>query len=461
MGIVVSLMQTIVVPLIPNLPIMLNTSAADASWVITVTLLAGAVITPIAGRLGDMFGKRLILLLSLLLLTGGSIICALSDTLLPMVVGRGLQGLAMGAIPLGIGILRDELPREKMGSAVATMSATMGVGGAIGLPASAAVAQFANWHTLFWGAAGLGAITFAAVLFLLPRSALRTPARFDFLGALGLAAALVALLLPISKGSVWGWGSLLTLSCFAAALVLLLLWGFHELRTKSPLVDLRISARAPILFTNFASIAVGFSMYAMNLAFPQLLMAPASTGYGMGLTMLQAGLVLTPGGLMMMAISPVSARLSARSGPKVTLITGTAVIGAGYVLALVLNSQMWHLALASMVICGGIGLAYAAMPALIMGAVEQRETGAANGLNALMRSVGTAVSAAVTGVVLASMSSMVGKVPVPTLAGFQMSFVLAIASALLAIILALFIPRAGKLWKVSALSTRESDSVKV
>ncbi|PQZ93940.1 MFS transporter [Arthrobacter sp. MYb227] len=454
-------MQTIVVPLIPNLPAMLNTSAADASWVITVTLLAGAIITPIAGRLGDMLGKRLVLLLSLLILTGGSIICALSDSLLPMVVGRGLQGLAMGAIPLGIGILRDELPREKMGSAVATMSATMGVGGAIGLPASAAVAQFADWHTLFWGAAGLGAISFAAVLFLLPRSTLRTPARFDFLGALGLAAGLVALLLPISKGSTWGWGSVLTLSCFAAALVLLLLWGFHERRTASPLVDLRISARPSVLFTNFASIAVGFSMYAMNLAFPQLLMAPASTGYGMGLSMLQAGLVLTPGGLMMMAISPVSARLSARSGPKITLITGTAVIGAGYVLALVLNSQMWHLALASMVICGGIGLAYAAMPALIMGAVDQRETGAANGLNALMRSVGTAVSAAVTGVVLASMSIMVGKVPVPTMAGFQMSFILAIASALVAIILALFIPRAGKLSRVSTSPKRASVSAKI
>lgn len=461
MGIVVSLMQTIVVPLIPSLPTMLNSSAANASWVITVTLLAGAIITPISGRLGDMFGKRLMLVLSLILLTGGSIVCALSDSLLPMVLGRGLQGLAMGAIPLGIGIMRDELPREKMGAAVATMSATMGVGGAIGLPASAAIAQFADWHTLFWAAAGLGLLSLASVLFLIPRSAMRTPARFDYLGALGLAAGLVALLLPVSKGATWGWGSALTLSCFGAALILLLLWGFHELRSTSPLVDLRISARPPVLFTNLASIAVGFSMYAMNLAFPQLLMAPASTGYGMGLSMLQAGLVLTPGGLMMMAISPVSAKLSARSGPKVTLITGTAVIGAGYVLVLVLNSQMWHLALASMVICTGIGLAFAAMPALIMSAVEQRETGAANGLNALMRSVGTAVSAAVTGVVLASMSITVGKIAVPTLAGFQVSFVLAIASALLAIVLALFIPRAGKLWRVSTSSTRESVSAKV
>ncbi|WP_427016012.1 MFS transporter [Pseudarthrobacter sp. P1] len=439
-GIVVSLMQTLVIPVLPQLPVLLHSSATDVSWIITATLLAGAVVTPISGRLGDMFGKRRMLVISLALLAIGSVLCALTSSLPIMLAGRILQGMAAGAIPLGISILRDELPREKVGSAVATMSATMGVGGAIGLPVAALIAQNADWHVLFWASAALGAVALVLVAVVLPESPVRTPARFDGVGAAGLMVGLVALLLPITKGADWGWNSPLTLGFFATAAVVLVLWGVFELRVASPLVDLRVSARPRVLFTNLASIAVGFAMYAMNLAFPQLLMSPSATGYGLGQTMVQAGLALAPGGLVMMLVSPVSARLTTRRGPKVTLILGAAVIGAGYVLALFLTSAVWQVIVASMVIGAGIGLAYAAMPALIMGAVPLTETAAANGLNSLMRAFGTSASAAVMGVVLANMTMSLGPVKVPTMAGFHTTFAIGAAAALVAIALAAFIP---------------------
>ncbi|XKK60631.1 MFS transporter [Streptomyces sp. ARC32] len=175
-GIVVSLMQTLVVPIIPQLPELLNASASDASWVITATLLAAAVVTPIAGRLGDMFGKRRVLIVSLLLLVGGSVVCAVSDGLVPVIVGRALQGLATGVIPVGISVLRDELPAAKVGGAVSLVSATLGVGGAIGLPVSAAIVQNANWHVLFWLAAALGAVCVLLVTLLLSESPNLSPA---------------------------------------------------------------------------------------------------------------------------------------------------------------------------------------------------------------------------------------------------------------------------------------------
>lgn len=140
-GIVVALMQTIIVPLIPQLPGLLHAAPSDTTWALTITLLTGATITPIGGRLGDMYGKRRMLLASMGCVSAGSVICALSDSLIPFLVGRGMQGLGFGTIALGISVMRDIVPPRHLGSAVGTMSASLGIGGALGLPVSAAVAR--------------------------------------------------------------------------------------------------------------------------------------------------------------------------------------------------------------------------------------------------------------------------------------------------------------------------------
>ncbi len=167
--------------------------------------------------------------------------------------------------------------------------------------------------------------------------------------------------------------------------------------------------------TNLASIALGFAMYSNVLAFPQLLMAPTETGYGFGLSMVSAGLVLAPSGFVMMALSPVSARITRQFGPRATLACGAATVGVGYLVAYVLYTEIWHLLVAAMIIGAGVGLSYAAMPALIMAAVPLHESAAANSLNTLMRSIGTSSAAAVIGVVLAAMTTRIGGAVVPSL----------------------------------------------
>nr|WP_315657318.1 MFS transporter [Amycolatopsis sp. PS_44_ISF1] len=437
-------MQTLVVPLIPAFPKLLNAAPADASWVVTVTLLAGAVITPVSGRLGDLYGKRRVLLASLAVLVAGSVLSALTSSLALMVAGRGLQGCAMGVIPLGISIMRDELPSERVGAAISLMSATLGVGGAIGLPLAAVIAQHADWHVLFWGSAALGLVCALLITRYVPESPLRTPAPFDYFGALGLVAGLTGLLLPIVKGAAWGWGSPRTLGFAAAAVVVLLGWGWYQLRRREPLVDLRVSARRPVLFTNLASIMVGFSMYAMALSFPQLLQAPASTGYGLGRTMVEAGLCLAPNGLVMMLLSPVSARLTNRYGPRTTLITGAVVIALGYVFAIVLMDNALEIIAASVIIGAGVGIAYAAMPALIMGSVPVTETASANGLNSLMRSVGTSTSSAVMATMLAQLTITAGGLTWPSLTGFRATFAVAALAAVVGLVFTTLVPRAVK-----------------
>ncbi|MET9565252.1 MFS transporter [Streptomyces tauricus] len=439
-GIVVAVMQTLLVPVIKDLPELLGTSPGNATWVMTSTLLAGAVSTPIMGRLGDLYGKRRMLIASLAVMVVGSLVAGFTSELLVMIVGRALQGFAMGAIPLGIGLMRDGLPREKLGSAMALMSSSIGVGGGLALPVAALVAQHADWHALFFGSAGLGVLSIVLTLVFVPESPMRAVGTFDILGALGLSAGLVLFLLPITKGSDWGWTSGTTLGLFGAAATVLLLWGVMELRVKAPLVDLRTTARPAVLFTNLASIMVGVAFYAVSLVLPQLLQLPASTGYGLGQSMVVAGLCVAPLGLTMMFTAPVYARISAKYGPKVTLMIGMLIIAVGYGAGLGLMSAAWQTIVIAVVLGAGIGLAYSSLPALIIGAVPASETGAANGLNTLMRSIGTSVSSAVIGMVLANTADQVGGVAVPTMHGFRVSFMIATGAVLLGLVFAAFLP---------------------
>ncbi|MCM2410996.1 MULTISPECIES: MFS transporter [unclassified Streptomyces] len=443
-GIVAALTQTLVVPLIGELPKMFGTSPSNASWVITATLLAAAVATPVAGRLGDMFGKRRMLMASLVPLVLGSVICALSSSVVPMIAGRGLQGLGMGVVPLGISLLRDVMPAEKLGSSIAIMSASMGVGGALGLPFAAGIAENSSWRVLFWVIAALALGVGALIWLRVPadHSAATASRSFDFLGAIGLGIGLVCLLLGVSKGADWGWGSGTTLGLLIASAVVLLVWGRWELRVSDPLVDLRVTARPQVLMTNAASVLVGFAMYAQSLVVPQLLQLPVATGYGLGQSMLAMGLWMAPAGLMMMIMSPLGAKLSAAKGPKVTLAVGALIISIGYGLGVpfVDSGSTWTLLVVTLVCNTGVGFAYGAMPALIMSAVPQSETASANSFNSLMRSIGTSVSAAVIAVVMAQMTTDFGGYALPSESGFRAAMLIGCGVGLAAAILAALIP---------------------
>lgn len=458
-GVLVSLAQTLIIPLITELPQMFDTSVANASWIITATLLAAAVSTPITGRLADMYGKKLMLMLALGVFVAGSVLAAAATSLGVMVAGRALQGVASGLIPLGISLMHDLLPRERAGKAIALMSASMGIGGSLGLPLAAAVAQFANWRILFASVALVGAGLALALLKILPRNAGgNSQARFDVVGATGLTAGLVALLLAISKGTDWGWTSLPTVACGTGAIILLGLWVAHQSRRRYPLVNLRTAAIPAVLLTNVASLLAGFTMYAMNLLLPPVIQLPTEIGYGLGQSMVAMGLWIVPMGIGMVAVSNLGPAISRAHSPRVTLIVSGLVAAAGYgavfaVLATVGNRSggpgdatkvtvtLILISLASAVIGAGIALALGAAPSLILSVVPITETAAANGLNVLARSLGTSSAAAVLGVLLASMTHTFGGLEVPTLGGYLTGLGLTTGIALLASAVAAFIPR--------------------
>jgi MFS family permease len=452
-GLSAALTQTLVIPIQSELPQLLGTSASNASWVVTITLLAAAVSMPVAGRLADLYGKQRLLVACAALLVVGSVVTALSSTLVPVLIGRGLQGAAMGFIPVGISLIREITPPHMTSTAVASMSATLGVGGAIGLPLAAWIVDVGSWHVLFWVAAGAGVLMMIGVIAVVPHIHDGHEGRVDVVGALGLAIGLVSFLVGLSKANDWGWGSGRTAAAIIGGIVVLILWGMFELRQDDPLVDLRATAKPAVLMTNVAALAVGFGMMAQSIVVPQLLQLPKETGYGLGQTILAAGLWMAPAGLVMMLFAPVSSRLIRTLGARIALMIGAAVLAAGYLAATVLMGAPWQLLIASCIATAGVGIGYAAMPTLILDATPPREAAAAVGLNSLARSAGTTIAAAVMATVLTSNTVSFGEFELPSESAFRWCFFIGAFAALLGVALAACVP-ARRRAAESAAATR-------
>lgn len=429
-GIVVSLQQTLMLPLLPALPDLVGASADDTSWLVTATLLTGAVATPTVTRLADMYGKRRMMVLTLAISVLGSLVGAFSQDLSLLILARALQGVGMAVVPVGIAIMRDELPRERIPLGVALMSATLAIGAGVGPPVAGLISEHLDWHAIFWVTGAVGVVLLVAAMTVLPESPVRTRGTFDIRGAVLLSAVLTALMLAISKGSHWGWGSPTTLGLVAIGLALLAIWVPTEQRTPSPLVDLRVSSRRAVLLVNSASVLVGFSMFVNMLLTTQLLQVPDETGYGMGLNALETGWWMVPNAAAFGLMAPVSAWFTRRFGPQLTALVGTVTMGVAYVGRVFLSEDLAQVVLGSVVVAMGTAMVYGALPTMIMRAVPVTETASANGLNVLLRSIGTTSASAIVAAVTSASFVTVGGVDAMSEGAFALLFWLAAAAAL-------------------------------
>lgn len=434
-----SLAQTMLIPALGELTHQLGTDANGIAWVLTGYLLAAAVATPIAGRLGDMFGKRRMLVLSLAAFGLGSILAALGNSLGVVVSGRVLQGMGGGIFPLCFAIIRDEFPREKVAGSIGLISAIFGIGGGAGLIGGGLIADHLSVHWIFWLAAISAALAALATQLWVPESPERKPGRVDLRGAALLALGLALPLIAISRANDWGWGSARTVVLIAAGLVVLAVWVAVERRTRQPLADIPTLLKPPVLMTNVATLFVGFGMFGSFLLIPQLAELPESTGFGFGLDATGAGLLMLPGALMMLFTGPISGALGTHFGSKLPLAIGAGITSAGLLgLGLDHGTQLAVIAW-SFVMSTGIGLAFAAMANLIVEAVPRDQTGEATGFNALTRLVGASLGSQVSAAVLAS--SAVAGSPLATDGGFTAAFLVSAAVAAVAAGIAVVIPR--------------------
>jgi MFS family permease len=434
-----ALAQTSLIPAIGDLITTFHTDAAGVAWTLTGYLASAAVFTPVFGRLGDMFGKQRMLVIALAIFALGNVLSGLGQSLEIVVAGRILQGVGGGIFPLCFAIIRDEFPRERVRASIGLVSSIAGIGGGVGLVLGGLLVDHASYHWIFWIGAIVAGLAAVAAHLLIPESPNRTPGRVDLRGAALLAVAITVPLLAISQANAWGWDSPRFLAAVGAGLVLLAVWVAVQRRTAEPLANIATLVKTPVLMTNIATLLVGFGMFGSFILIPQLTEAPTSTGYGFGASATHAGVLMLPGALVMLVVGPVSGMIGERYGSRIPLGLGaiTAALGLG-LLGLAHGTEAEVLVFTT-VLFTGIGLAFAAMPNLIVDAVEPTETGEATGFNALVRSIGSSLGSQVSASILAGSIIVAGGAPSDT--SFRTAFFVGAGVAVLAAVMALLIPR--------------------
>jgi MFS family permease len=455
----VSVLQTLVVPVLSQIAEQLGASLTAVAWVLTANLLAAAVATPVLGRMGDVYGRRPVMLGILATVLVGTLIALFTSSLPLLLVARVLQGTSYGLFPLSMGVLRDELPRERLTQAMALVSATLGVGGVIGLLATGLLTQNdASYHRPFWFGLAITAIALVIGFFTLPK---RRPdgssTSIDWAGAIILGIGLVALLLPISQGESWGWTSPRTIVLFVVAVITLIAWILVEGRISQPLASPKLLAKRGVLLANGAGLLIGFGLYASFLGITDLVETPRPlTGFGFGADVLSASAVyLLPGGAVGVVAAPLIGRLAHRVGAHYTLSIGSGIGMLGFAGIALFHDQTWQIILGGIFTQLAVIFGFATLPAMLVHSVSQAETGVANSVNSIMRSVGSALASALIVSLLTAMTS--DKTGLPTEGSYVLIFVLgAVAFAAVALI-GLFGGRDQR--QVSAQEEREAAAV--
>jgi MFS family permease len=440
-GLCTAIISSLGVLLIPTIATAQHVSLSAAQWVLTGNLLVGAITTPVVGRLADRARPRRVLIGMLIGVLVGSVLCAVPGGFAQLLIGRALQGLTYGIIPVTITLARRHLPAEEVRRGVGALSVTAATGIGLGYPFTGMIAEHLSYRVAFWVAALFSGSALVVAPLVIPttspsavprrrdltgwllRSAalgsgavvpggrVPVPARpvrdraaaapFDVVGTFLMALGLGGAVLALSESGDWGWGSADTLGLLVGSAVVLAGWAVWELRTPAPLVRLDLLRHPDVAVANLAALGLGISMYIGFAAVGQLAQTPRSTGYGLGLSVFVAGCVITPLSIGSQLASRVAAALAGRVGPRTLLPVGAVfVIAAGTELAF-RHANLPELLLAMGLFGFGIGSTFAAMPGLILGAVPTAEVGSATSFNQVLRTIGGTIGSAITGAVLA------------------------------------------------------------
>ncbi|HEY1713595.1 MAG TPA: MFS transporter [Solirubrobacteraceae bacterium] len=418
-GTTFALLQAIVVPALPTIQHAFGVSSGDVAWILTLNLLSTAVLTPVLGRAGDIHGRSRVLTGVMAVLAAGTLVAALASSLPVLLAGRVIQGAGGAVYPLAFGIVRDELPPERVPGGIGLVSSLLGIGAGLGLVVPGFILAHLSYHWLFWLPLMVLVPTTALTARCVPPSPAGIRAPINWVSALLMSLGLGAVLLAISQTATWGWGSPRTLGLATAGVVIVAVWVINEMRASEPLVDMRMMATRGVWTANLAAFLLGVGMYSSIAVIPVLVQLPRITGAGFGGSAVTAGLFMLPTAAIQLLIGPCCGRIDARVGARAMLQTGMVCSLVAYVILVAGHGTSAELVTAMVILGLGLGLGLSSLANLVVRAVRAEQTGVATGMNTVMRTLGGAFGAQLAASCIASSHGAAG---LPGDQGFTLAF---------------------------------------
>ncbi len=434
----VAIVSSLGAPLIPTIARSDGVSLSTAEWLLTAALMTGALATPVMGRLADGPMKRRVIEVALCVVLVGCVVSAVSTTFLVMVVGRGLQGVGLGLLPVTMSIARSRLPAEQAGRSIATLSVTAAVGAGLGYPLTGVIAQVFNFRAAFWFGAITVALALVLVRLVLPLRSDARSRRLDLLGAGLLGLAVIGVSVVLSEGGHWGWTSPASLGIVLGCVVLVGLWVGHELRCAEPLIDVRQVRNRSVLTADVSGFLIAVAMYMFLPIIIEFVQIPVADGYGFGASVVVSGFVFVPLSVGSFLASRCLTAYRRHFGTRSMIPLGSLVFAGSSLFFALEHRSLWEAFVAAGFAGIGIGFTFAAMPGFIVRAVPPSETGSAMGFYQVLRSIGLSVGSALAAAVLTAYTHA-GRTN-PTIEGFRITLLVATGLCILALVVSYLLP---------------------
>ena len=431
-ALLVSYSESMIIPALPDIQSQYNASAAAVSWVPAIYLLVGAVSVPLFGRLGDVHGKKRMLILVMTAYSAAVVLDGFSWDLTSLLVFRAIQGLGLAMFPLAISLVHDELDAAHVPVAVGLIVSMNGVGSAIGLIVGASITESYGWQANYHLLAPF-AILLTAMIFVLAReSTVTAQERIDYAGLTTIGACFTLLLVGLTEGGTLGWTSAATVGLLAAGAVLGVAIYFVERRNEQPVIPLRSATAKPLFLVNFVTLCTGAVMF---IAFYVAIYFAQEPGIGLGRNVEQAGLILAPAAILMLVFAPLAGRLMHRTGPKPVSLIGGILLIVGLIVILPFHASGYGIAAATIIVLAGVAFELSALSVWVLLLSTPAQVAGNTGINTAFRTLGQAVGVTVSGAFLASFLEPGTKLP--SAEAYLLSVIVGIIFAGLAVLVVL------------------------
>lgn len=432
-----AVLQSGVVPIVSAVEKDLGASPEWSAWLVTVYLMVSITATPAMGRLADLYGRRRVLLIGLVIFAASCVLAAVAPNTVVLLAARSVQGVGGAVYPLALAIGRQRAAEGAEQRTVGLLTMAFGAGTALGFIGGGLVAQLTSWRWLFGGGAILIVIAMVLLAGKVPADRAEAQGRFDLRGTIILSIASWALLLALTLVAKAGWTSPIVLGLFALAVLAGVAWVYGERRTENPLIDLHILTQPRVATVNLVAIAIGWGLFSTFLMLPKVA-EQRSVGYGLGLDAAWVGLLLLPIAIGQMIAAVVAVRWN-RPDVVHRLVAGSLLImAAALAVFSLLHRGALAMATAGLLLGLGMGAAIEASSAVASSAVAPDVVAASSSLNSTVRRMGGGIGGQMSTVILAA--TTVGAAP--RFLGFRFGYAIGAALCLLAAVTGWFGTRA-------------------